>query len=128
MDKSLESFLHPARKANMKFRMTGFKYEFEFRQISAKEGIEIAKESDKRDLPGTLAMLPTMAAAMVVPDLRNKELQDAVSEKCGHKIIDPYNTMLELFTDSELAQLIQVYGKFINTNTEFSDGVEEAKN
>lgn len=128
MDKTLESFLKPHRKPNLKFHLTGFDEEFEFRQLSAKEGIEIGEFTEKRGIPFQLSMLPNIAAAMVKPNLRNKELQDALAEKCGHKIMEPYDAMLELFTDSELAKLTQIYSDFVNVNAEFSEDVNKAKN
>lgn len=128
MDKSLESFLHPTRKPDLKFSMTGFKEQFEFRQLSAKEGIDIAKFTEKRGIPVGLSMLPNIAAALVKPDLRNKELQDALAERCGHKIMEPYDAMLELFTDSELAKLVQIYSNFVNVTAKFEEDIKEAKN
>ncbi|QAT48590.1 hypothetical protein EQM14_01660 [Caproiciproducens sp. NJN-50] len=128
MDKTLESFLHPHRKPNLKVRLKGFDEEFEFRQLSANEGIEVAKDSASKDLPGSLPLVPTMAAAMVKPNLRSKELQDALSEKCGHKIMEPYDALIELITDSELAELMKAYSDFVNANADFMDGVKEAKN
>lgn len=128
MDKTLESFLHPHRKSNMKFHMTGFDEEFEMRQLSAKEGIEAAVFAEQRKIPAGLAMIPNVAMALVKPNLRNKDLLDALSEKAGHKILEPYDAALELFTDSELAMLTKIYSDLATVNTEFEGAVKEAKN
>ena len=128
MDKTLESFLHPHRKPNVKFRLPAFDEEFEMRALTAPEGIKCALFAQQRDLPAGLAMLPNVAEALVTPNLRNKDLQDALSEKAGKKIMEPYDAALALFTDSELATLIDIYSKLTVTPVEYSQGIEQAKN
>jgi hypothetical protein len=128
MDKSLKSFLHPHRKPNVKFRLPAFDEEFEMRQLTAKEGMQAAILAQKRDLPAGLSMIPNVAMALVKPNLRNKELQDALSEKTGKKILEPYDAAMAMFTDSEMAVLIDVYSKLAQTPVEFSEAVETAKN
>jgi hypothetical protein len=128
MDKSLESFLHPHRKPNAVFHLTSFEEEFEMRQLSAKEGVEIGMFTRRRNLPFELSMIPNVAAALVRPNLHSAELLEALSEKAGHKILEPYDAALELFTDSELATLVRVYSKLASVETDFEKSVKEAKN
>lgn len=128
MDKSLESFLHPNRKPNAVFHMTGFSEKFEMRQLSAKEGVDVGLFSEHRNLPASLSIIPNVAEALVTPNLRNAELLAALSEKAGHKILEPYDAALEMFSDSELAMLTRVYSKLMDVKTDFEDSVEEAKN
>lgn len=128
MDKSLESFLHPHRKPNVKFRLPAFDGEFEMRALSAPEGINCAVFAEQRNIPAGLAMMPNVAEALVTPNLRNKDLQDVLSEKTGKKIMEPYDAALAMFTDSEMAALISEYSKLTMTPVEYSKGIEQAKN
>mgnify|MGYP000862953930 FL=1 len=128
MDKTLESFLHPHRKPNVKFRLPAFDGEFEMRALTTPEGIKCALFSQQRDIPAGLAMIPNVAEALVVPNLRNKDLQDALSEKTGKKIMEPYDAAIAMFTDSEMATLIDIYNRLTITPVEYSQGIEQAKN
>lgn len=128
MDKTLESFLHPHRKPNVRFRLPAFDEEFEMRQLTAKEGIQTALFSEQRNIPAGLAVIPNVAEALVKPNLHNKELQDALSQKVGKKIMEPYDAALALFTDSELATLVNEYNKLTVTPVEYSKEIEAAKN
>nr|DAK78387.1 MAG TPA: tail assembly chaperone protein [Caudoviricetes sp.] len=128
MDKTLESFLHPHRKPNVKFRLPAFDEEFEMRALTAQEGINCAVFADQRGVPAGLSMMPNVAESLVTPNLRNKELQDALSEKTGKKVMEPYDAALALFTDSEMAVLISEYSKLTTTAVEYSKDIETAKN
>lgn len=128
MDKTLESFLHPHRKPNVKFHMDGFDSEFEMQAVSAKKGLEIDKDIEARQLTGAATLIPYVAESLVKPDLHNAELQDALSEKAGHKIISAYDACVAMFTDSELATFAQVYKKRVCVTAKFEDDIETAKN
>lgn len=131
--KSLNSFLHPKRKENMKFILSdafldenGKPIEWELRQLSAKEGIELQKKMEGRDYMAV--MTAYVANALVYPDLRDKELLDALSEQEGRPVLSPMEALPLLTTDAELATLIQKYSAHNDLTTSFADKVEEAKN
>jgi hypothetical protein len=128
MDKTLESFLHPHRKPNVKFRLPAFDGEFEMRALTAQEGIDCAVFAEQRGIPAGLAMMPNVAEGLVTPDLHNAELQDMLSEKAGKKIMEPYDAALAMFTDSEMATLVSIYSKLTVTPVEYLEGIEQAKN
>ena len=128
MDKTLESFLNPKRKPNVKFHLTGFAGEFEMRAVSAQEGLEIDRDIQARQLSGASMIVPYVAAGLVKPDLHNAELLAALSEQAGHKVLNPYDACVALFTDAELATLAEVYERHVRTTANFEGDIETAKN
>lgn len=128
MDKTLESFLHPKRKPNVKFNLTGFPNEFEMAAVPAQQGVEIQDFVESRNLNGTGILIATMAESLKVPDLRNVELQDALSAKVGKKLMHPYDVALAMFTDAEIAALVQIYSTKFRVDVDFNKDVETAKN
>lgn len=128
MDKTLESFLHPLRKPNVKFTLPSFDTELEMRALTAQEGLDNADFVESRGLKNAAALVPTIANALVVPNLRNKDLLDALSEKVGHKILNPYDAAIALFSEAEVAKLIEIYNTHFNVTASFSEDIETAKN
>lgn len=128
MDKTLESFLNPKRKPNVKFHLTGFAGEFEMRAISTQEGLEIDKDIQAKQLSGASALVPYVAESLVKPDLHNAELLTALSEKAGHKILSAYDACVAMFNDAEMATLAEVYTRHVRTTANFEEDVETAKN
>lgn len=128
MDKSLESFLHPKRKPNVKFRMNGFQEEFEMQSITGKQGLEIDRDIQARGLTGASSIVPYVSESLVKPNLHDAELLAALSEKAGHKILSAYDAAVELFTDAELATLSQVYSDHVRTTATLNEDIETAKN
>lgn len=128
MDKTLESFLHPHRKPNVKFKLPAFDEEFEMRALSVDETIAIDKEAHDKDWPYSEVLIHYVAAALVTPNLRSKDLQDALSEQAGHKLMDPYDVYRALFNGPESAKIVSKYIDVQNLNMSFSQKVEEAKN
>ncbi len=130
---TLKNFLHPVRKPNTKFVLSdafvddeGKPLEWEMRQIGAKEGIEIANEVE--ELPGMESMMHYVAAALVTPNLKAKEVVDAYAAEHNGKIGSPAEILAELITDGEFGRLMDVYTKHNKANYEFNKLVEEAKN
>lgn len=128
MDKTLESFLHPKRHPNIKFRLPAFESEFEMRELTVDETAKIDKEAAKKEWTGSEVIMHYAAEALKVPDLRNAELQDALSEKSGHKIRNPYDAFKEMFTGPESTKITGQYIELANLGTTFPEKVEEAKN
>lgn len=130
---TLKNFLYPVRKQNMKFILSdafvddeGKPLEWEMRQIGAKEGVEIARETE--GMTPVESMAHYVAAALVVPNLKSKEMVDAFAEIHNGKIMNPTEILLELVTDGELGRLMDVYNQQNKTTKNFAKLVEEAKN
>ena len=73
---TLKNFLNPVRKENIKFTLSdafvddeGRPLEWEMRQIGAREGTEIAKET--AELSGVESMTAYVAAALLTPNLKS---------------------------------------------------------
>lgn len=128
MDKSLESFLHPKRKENVKFKLPSFDTELEMRQLSVDETVAINKEASAKGWDGSETIMHYAAEALVMPDLRNKELQDALTEKTGSKVMSPFDTYRALFNGPESSQIVAKYIDIANLGVSFSEKVETAKN
>ena len=130
---TLKNFLNPVRKENIKFVLSdafvddeGKPLQWEMRQISAKEGTEIAKET--ADLSGVESMTAYVAAALVTPNLKSAELVSAFAERHGGKILTPAEILMELVTDGELGRLIEIYNRHNRAANRFEDLEKEAKN
>lgn len=131
--KSLNSFLNPVRKENLKFILSdsflddkGNPIEWEMKQLTALEGIEIQKELNSTDYMEI--MTGYVANALVYPCMRDKELLSEISKKECRNILDPVEALKTMLLDNELAKLISLYSDYNNVSTAFSKGVEEAKN
>lgn len=127
--KSLNSFLNPKRKPNLKIKLSpdfidedGNVIEWELRQLTSKEGLDIDGENYKE------VMTSYIAESLVYPYLHDKELLDRLSEREGHTIRSAKDALIALVNDNELAALIDAYNKFNELTTDFSEKVEEAKN
>lgn len=128
MDKTLESFLHPHRKPNVKFRLPAFDEEFEMRVLSVDETMRIDKEASDKGWKGSDVLHHYAAEALVTPNLRSKELQDALSAEAGRKVLDPYDAYKLLFNGAEAAAIMGKYVDIVNLGISFSERVQEAKN
>lgn len=112
MDHYYNSLLNPTRKENLKFILSdaftdeaGHPLEWELRQLTATEGMELAREN-----ASNVRTLTTMVAhALVKPNLRNAEFLTALSKQRGRTFLDPAEALTALVTDSELAKLILLY-------------------
>jgi len=125
--KNLDSFLHPERKPNIRFKLSSFADEFEMRVLSAEEDRKVLRSlGDKRD--ATDALIAYAAEALVVPDLRDAEFQNALAENVGHPIMNPADALIAMTTSAELAQIISVYTDYSGVDVSFRDEVEEVKN
>jgi len=127
--KSLDSFLNPKRKPNLKIKLSsafvdekGNTIEWELKQLTAKEGLDIDGDNYKE------IMTAYIAESLVYPDLHDAELLKGLSEREGHKILSAKEALLALTTDPELAALIDAYNKFNDLTTDFNKKVDEAKN
>lgn len=127
--KSLNSFLNPKRKPNLKIKLSsafvdekGNPVEWEMRQLSAKEGIDIDGENYK-DI-----MCSYVAESLVFPDLHDAELLAGLSEREGNKVLSAKEALLLIVNDSELATLIAAYTKYNDLTSDFNELVDEAKN
>ncbi len=131
--KSLNSFLNPKRKENLKFVLSdafideaGQPIEWELRQLSAQEGLELQNQIS--DANYTTVMTEYVAAAMVYPNLHDTELLNGLSQKAGRKILKASDALVAMLTDVELAEAINRYSKYNELTTGIEEMVEEAKN
>lgn len=131
--KSLNSFLNPKRKENLRFVLSnaflgedGKPIEWEMRQLTAPEGAELTKSLDSKDY--TKAMSAYVAEALVYPDLHNKELLSGLSEREGKPILKAVDALMCLVNDAELASLISHYVQHNELTTGISEKIEEVKN
>jgi hypothetical protein len=127
--KSLNSFLNPKRKPNLKIALSpaftdekGKPIEWEIKQLSAKEGIDIDGENYKE------MMVAYVAESLVYPNLHDAELLAGLSEREGRTILSAKEALLVLVNDSELSKLIDEYSKYNNLTLDFEKLVDEAKN
>lgn len=131
---SLNSFLNPKRKPNLKFVLSdayvddnGKPIEWEMRQVTAAEGMRISS----LDLTGYKEIMSEyVAEALVYPDLRDKDLIEGIAEKLGRKgaILSPSEVLIGMTLDSEMAYLIDRYVDYSNLTVNFTEEVIEAKN
>lgn len=127
--KDLQSFLKPKRKPNLKIVVspafvdeTGKPIEWEMRQLSSREGVDIGGEVYRE------IMCNYVAESLVFPNLHDNELLKGLSEREGHKILKAKDALLALVNDSELAVLIEAYIKYNELTMDFNALVDEAKN
>ena len=126
--KSLNNFLNPKRKPNLKFKLEAFDEEFEMRQLTADEDLRVSRQVREKGESSEEIMVRYVAESMVVPDLHNKELLDALSEREGRKILDPVQALKGIVNGPELSVLVSVYMDYANATVSFSKKVEEVKN
>lgn len=126
--KSLDSFLNPKRKPNLRFKLGAFEEEFEMKLLSADEDTEISNIIKMNNESGTDISARYVAESLVVPDLHSKELLEALSEKTGKKILDPLTALKQIVNGAELATLIGIYYDYANVTVDFGKKVEEIKN
>nr|WP_319488474.1 hypothetical protein [uncultured Caproiciproducens sp.] len=127
--KSLDSFLNPKRKPNLKIPLSpafvderGNIIEWELKQLTSKEGLDIDGDNYK-DI-----MTACIAESLIYPDMHDAELLKGLSEREGHKILSAKEALLALTTDPEMAALIEAYNKYNELTTDFNKKVGEAKN
>lgn len=130
--KTFDAFLKPKRKENLKFILSdaftdenGKPIEWELRQLTAVEGIEIGKNAPENY---TELMAVYVSHALVVPNLKDKDFLDALSKREGKTILKPLDALKCLVNDAELARLVNLYVQHNNLNVNFAEKVEEAKN
>ena len=131
--KSLKSFLSPKRKPNLKFVLSeafvdeqGEPLEWEMRQLSGQEMLDISKNASEDDQYSPLVI--SIANAMVFPDLCNKELLDGLSQRENRPVLKAEDALVTLLTQGELTELISVFGNHNSTYASFREQVEDAKN
>lgn len=131
--KSLNSFLKPKRKDHLKFILsdafideTGKPIEWEMRQLTAKEGLALQNQISEQNY--TKIMTVYASEAMVYPNLHDRELLDGLSEQAGRPILKASDALVQMLTDSELAEVINQYTKYNDLTGGIMDKVEEAKN
>lgn len=127
--KSLDSFLNPKRKPNLKIPLSpafvdekGIPIEWEMKQLTAKEGLNIEGENYKE------IMTAYVAESLVFPNLHDKSLLDGLTEREGHKVLSAKDALLCIVNDNEIAKLIEEYTRFNELTTDFNKLVDEAKN
>lgn len=131
--KNLKNFLHPKRRENRRFVLSdafvdddGQPLEWEMRQVSADEGVEIAKQTE--GLTNTEVMAYYIAQSLVVPNLKDAELVKAMAEEHNGKIMKPHEILRALVTDGEFSKLIRIWNEHNQATVKFGDLVDEAKN
>lgn len=132
--KNLNAFLNPKRKENFKFILSeafvgedGKPIEWEMRQLSAAESLEISKAFAHAESAGEI-IAATIAQSLVVPNLRDKDLLDALSKREGRTILKPVDALKVLVSDPEYAKLASSYFAYNELGHSFGEQVEEAKN
>lgn len=129
MDKiTLQSFLHPKRKNNLIIKLPDFDPPFEMRQLSAGEDLELSNRAMAEGITGSALLMRYIAASLVVPNLRDKELLDALSEREGRKILDPVEALKCICNSPDLTALVKAYNDYNDLITDFQEKVEETKN
>lgn len=126
--KSLNNFLNPKRKPNLKLRLEAFDEDFELRQLTADEDLQVSRQVREKGESKEDIMVRYVAESMVEPDLHSKELLDALSEREGHKILDPVQALKCIVNGPELSALVSVYMDYVDATVSFSKKVEEVKN
>lgn len=124
--KSLNSFLNPKRKKEIRFKLPAFEDEFVMRPLTLKEDLKLAEEYG--DKSNTEMMIAYVANSLVTPDLRDNNFLEALSEREGRKILDPVDALKCIVNGAETASLIKVYNDFNEVTVKFSGKVDEAKN
>lgn len=125
---SLQSFLHPKRKPNLKFRLGAFDSELEMRMLSAQEDLELMKTAKDGNLDGIDIMMLYVAESLAAPDLHSKELLAGLSEREGRKVINAVDALKLVFNGAEISKLIEIYNRYTDVVVNFSDEVEKVKN
>lgn len=132
MDKNLLGFLNPTRKENLRIVVseafkdeTGKPLAWELRELPSKEALEVSRNY-ANSIPGEV-LAAQMAQALVVPNIRDKEFLEALSEREGKTILKPLDALLALLTNSEYATLATAYMDYCNSGS-FTEQIEEAKN
>ncbi len=130
---SLNSFLNPRRKENLKFILSsafvddnGKEIEWEMRQLSASEGIELQKQVTSNDYSEVMANY--VANSLVYPNLKDKQLLEGLSKKEGRPVLKAVDALKLMVTDSELASLISKYIDYNDLTDSFEEKVEDVKN
>jgi hypothetical protein len=98
------------------------------RELTVEETLKIDKEAAEKNWGATEVLNRYAAEALVVPNLRNVELQDELSKECGNKVLNPYDAYKMLFTGPEAAKIMSEYTGLANLTISFGEKVEEAKN
>lgn len=130
--KSLNSFLNPKRKENLKFVLSDAfiedskPIEWEMRQLSAQEGLELQNQITSKSYTEVMAVY--VAHSLVVPNLRDKELLDGLTQREGKPILKAADALKALVTDAELASLITKYTELNSLTSDFGAKVKEVKN
>lgn len=127
--KSLQSFLNPKRKPNLKFKLPAFEEEFEMRFLTSDELMELGKTTRMKGETGQLEIMARQVAeSLVTPDLHNKELLQALSERENKTILDPVEALKYIVNGAELAELIDIYTNYSDITVDFGNKIEEVKN
>ena len=129
----LNSFLYPKPKENLRFTLSdrfcdenGKPIEWEMRSLSAAEGIEQGRLGSDNMLE---IMANTVALALVVPNLKDKDLLDGLSKREGHTILKPLDALKCLITDAELSKMVALYNSHNSISADsFEKKIVEAKN
>lgn len=131
--KSLNSFLKPKRKENLKFVLSdafvgddGKLIEWEMRQLSGAESLELQSEIEGKSYQEAMAIM--VANSLVYPNLKDAELLKGLSEQQGKPIMKAVDALKLITTDAELGTLIFKYSEYNALTTDFGEKVEEAKN
>ena len=128
-----ERFLNPERKPNIRFVLSeefigedGKPLVWEMRQLSAAEGLEIERlNADRGDTEVLIAMA---ASSLVVPDLKDQKLLEALSEKAKTTVLSPSQAAKAMLTMAELFKLMKVYHSFCKMGESVEELIAKAKN
>lgn len=128
MEKTLESFLHPHRSPNIKFKLPSFDGEFEMRALTVDEDLAISRDAREHEEGGAELLARYSAESLVSPNLHSADLLDELSKIKGRKILNTFDAFKEMFDAPEASAITAKYIKLSNLSTGFEEKVKEAKN
>ena len=128
-----ERFLNPKRKENIRFVLSeefvdqnGKPLVWEMRQLSSEEGLEIERiNAGKGDVE---VMIALAASSLVIPDLKDQKLLEALSEKAKTTVLSPSQAAKAMLTMAELFKLMKVYHSFCKMGESVDELIAKAKN
>lgn len=131
---SLKAFLNPIKIENKevivsnRFQEDGKPVPFVIKPISEKANGDIMKKYTKKDKSGRESLNRSayahalVAEAVVFPDLKNKELQDA------YGVLGEVNLLTTMLTIGEFSKLSVAVTEHSGLDEEINDIIDEAKN
>lgn len=134
MERSLKAFLNPVQVENEKvvvskrFMEDGIPVEWEIKPITTDENDRLMKKHSKRNKKGvesferTAYLNELVASAVVYPDLKNAELQNA------YGVMGEVSLLTKMLLLGEFATLSEAVQKLSGLDVDEKEELEEVKN